>query len=156
MMLVSDKNSGQDEAQTELLRKLLGRPPRVLVTKIGLDGHDRGSRIVAGFLRDAGMEVIYTAPWQSIDTVVNQAVEEDVDAVGISSLATDHLLVPKLMNALRDADLHDVVVVVGGIVPDDEIPLLTDAGVMAVFHPGSSREEIISTLSSLITEYRCD
>ena len=156
MMLVSDKNSGQDEAQTELLRKLLGRPPRVLVTKIGLDGHDRGSRIVAGFLRDAGMEVIYTAPWQSIDTVVNQAVEEDVDAVGISSLATDHLLVPKLMNALRDADLHDVVVVVGGIVPDDEIPLLTDAGVMAVFHPGSSREEIVSTLSSLITEYRCD
>ena len=156
MMLVSDKNSGQDEAQTELLRKLLGRPPRVLVTKIGLDGHDRGSRIVAGFLRDAGMEVIYTAPWQSIDTVVIQAVEEDVDAVGISSLATDHLLVPKLMNALRDANLHDVVVVVGGIVPDDEIPLLTDAGVMAVFHPGSSREEIVSTLSSLITEYRCD
>ena len=156
MMVASDKGSKQDEAQTESLRTLLGRPPRVLVTKIGLDGHDRGSRIVAGFLRDAGMEVIYTAPWQSIDTVVIQAVEEDVDAVGISSLATDHLLLPKLMNALRDADLHDVVVVVGGIVPDDEIPLLTDAGVMAVFHPGSSREEIVSTLSSLITEYRCD
>ena len=156
MMLVSNKNSRQDEAQTKLLRKLLGRPPRVLVTKIGLDGHDRGSRIVAGFLRDAGMEVIYTAPWQSIETVVNQAMEEDVDAVGISSLATDHLLVPKLMEAIRDAGLHDVVVVVGGIVPDDEIALLTDAGVMAVFHPGSSREEIVSTLSSLITEYQCD
>ena len=94
MMLVSNKNSRQDEAQPELLRKLLGRPPRVLVTKIGLDGHDRGSRLVAGFLRDAGMEVIYTAPWQSIDTVVSQVVEEDVDAIGISSLATDHLLVP--------------------------------------------------------------
>ena len=156
MMVVADKSSKQEEAQTGSLRSLLGRPPRVLVTKIGLDGHDRGSRIVAGFLRDAGMEVIYTAPWQSIDTVVIQAVEEDVDAVGISSLATDHLLLPKLMNALRDADLHDVVVVVGGIVPDDEIPLLTDAGVMAVFHPGSSREEIVSTLSSLITEYRCN
>ena len=156
MMLVSDKNSGLDEAQTELLRKLLGRPPRVLVTKIGLDGHDRGSRIVAGFLRDAGMEVIYTAPWQSIDTVVSQVIEEDVDAIGISSLATDHLLVPKLMNALRDADMHDVVVVVGGIVPDDEIPLLTEAGVMAVFHPGSSRKEIVNTLSSLITKCQCD
>ena len=156
MMLVSNKNSRQDEAQPELLRKLLGRPPRVLVTKIGLDGHDRGSRIVAGFLRDAGMEVIYTAPWQSIDTVVSQAVEEDVDAIGISSLATDHLLVPKLMNALRDANLDDVVVVVGGIVPDDEVSLLTDAGVMAVFHPGSSRQEIVNTLSSLIAKSQCD
>ena len=156
MMVGSDKGSKQDEAQTESLRPLWGRPPRVLVTKIGLDGHDRGSRIVAGFLRDAGMEVIYTAPWQSTETVVKQAMEEDVDAVGISTLATDHLLVPKLMEAIRDAGLHDVVVVVGGIVPDDEVPLLIEAGVMAVFHPGSSREEIVSTLSSLIAEYRCN
>ena len=135
-----------DEQAAEL-RKSLGRPPRVLVTKIGLDGHDRGSRLVAGFLRDAGMEVIYTAPWQKIETVVNQAMEEDVDAVGISSLATDHLLVPKLMDAMREAELDDVTVVVGGIVPDNEVPPLNEAGVAAVFHPGSSRDEIVSTLS---------
>ena len=132
----------------------LNRPAKVLVTKIGLDGHDRGSRLVAGFLRDAGMEVIYTAPWQKIETVVNQAMEEDVDAVGISSLATDHLLVPKLMDAMREAELDDVTVVVGGIVPDNEVPPLNEAGVAAVFHPGSSRDEIVSTLSQLIAENR--
>lgn len=100
-------------------------PARVLVTKIGLDGHDRGSRIIAAYLRDAGMEVIYTSPWQKIDAVVTLALEEDVDVIGISSLATDHLLVPKLMKALAEADLGHVRVVVGGIVPDeDEAALL--------------------------------
>ena len=74
-------------------------PPKVLVTKIGLDGHDRGSRVVAAFLRDAGMDVLYTPPWQEIGQVVRLAEEEDVDVIGISSLATDHLLVPKLMKA---------------------------------------------------------
>ncbi|MDP6897379.1 MAG: cobalamin-dependent protein, partial [Rhodospirillales bacterium] len=123
--------------------KVLGRPARVLVTKIGLDGHDRGSRLVAGFLRDAGMEVIYTAPWQAIETVVRQAMEEDVDVIGISSLATDHLLVPQLMKALRVAQMDDVAVVVGGIIPENEIGLLEDAGVAAVFHPGSSRDDIV-------------
>ena len=79
--------------------------PKVLVTKVGLDGHDRGSRIVAAHLRDAGMEVVYTPPWQEIPTVVKLALEEDVDVIGVSSLATDHLIVPKLMRALRDAGL---------------------------------------------------
>ena len=83
-------------------------PPKVLVTKIGLDGHDRGSRVVAAFLRDAGMEVLYTPPWQEIAQVVRLAEEEDVDVIGISSLATDHLLVPKLMKALKKAGLADV------------------------------------------------
>ena len=118
---MSATNSATDDGSTTAasvdLQGLLGRPARVMVTKIGLDGHDRGSRLVAGFLRDAGMEVIYTAPWQAIETVVNQAMEEDVDAIGISSLATDHLLVPKLMEAMRAAKLDDVVVIVGGIVP---------------------------------------
>ena len=94
------------------------------MTKIGLDGHDRGSRIVAAACRDAGMEVIYTPPWQSIAAVVKLALEEDVDVVGISSLATDHLIVPKLMTALREAGLGHVRVVVGGIVPDNEEQLL--------------------------------
>ena len=134
--------------------KVLGRPARVLVTKIGLDGHDRGSRLVAGFLRDAGMEVIYTAPWQAIETVVRQAMEEDVDVIGISSLATDHLLVPQLMKALREEQMDDVAVVVGGIIPENETGLLEDAGVAAVFHPGSSRDYIVGRITSLIIERR--
>ena len=104
-------------------------PARVLVTKIGLDGHDRGSRIVASYLRDAGMEVIYTPPWQSIDAVVRMAIQEDIEVIGLSSLATDHLIVPELMQQLQRAGLDDIGVVVGGIVPDNERPLLLDAGV---------------------------
>jgi len=147
-------DTGAMDAPVIDLRTVLGRPARVMVTKIGLDGHDRGSRLVAGFLRDAGMEVIYTAPWQAIETVVNQAMEEDVDAIGISSLATDHLLVPKLMEAVRVAGLDDVVVVLGGIVPADETAALQDAGVAEVFHPGSSREQIVARITALIAEYR--
>ena len=116
--------------------------PKVLVTKIGLDGHDRGSRIVAAHLRDAGMEVIYTPPWQEIAAVVKLALEEDVDVIGVSSLATDHLIVPKLMAALREAGLQDIVVVVGGIVPDEDEQALLDAGVARVFHPGTPLDEI--------------
>ncbi len=116
--------------------------PKVLVTKIGFDGHDRGSRIVAAALRDAGMEVIYTPPWQEIATVVKLATEEDVDVIGISSLATDHLIVPKLMAALREAGLGDVCVIVGGIVPDEDEQMLLQAGVSRVFHPGTALEAI--------------
>ena len=123
--------------------------PKVLVTKIGFDGHDRGSRVVAAGLRDAGMEVIYTPPWQEIATVVKLAMEEDVDVIGISSLATDHLIVPKLMDALRDAGMSDVAVIVGGIVPDQDEAMLLEAGVARVFHPGSSMAEIASFVRSL-------
>ncbi len=116
--------------------------PKVLVTKIGLDGHDRGSRVVAAHLRDAGMEVIYTPPWQEIAAVVKLAIEEDIDVIGVSSLATDHLIVPKLMAALREAGLADVAVVVGGIVPDEDETMLLEAGVARVVHPGASLGEI--------------
>jgi methylmalonyl-CoA mutase C-terminal domain/subunit len=116
--------------------------PKVLVTKIGLDGHDRGSRVVAAHLRDAGMEVIYTPPWQEVSAVVKLAIEEDVDVIGISSLATDHLIVPKLMAALREAGVADMAVVVGGIVPDEDEAMLLEAGVARVFHPGASLGEI--------------
>jgi methylmalonyl-CoA mutase C-terminal domain/subunit len=116
--------------------------PKVLVTKIGFDGHDRGSRVVAAYLRDAGMEVIYTPPWQEIGTVVKLATEEDVDVIGVSSLATDHLIVPKLMSALRAAGLAEVAVVVGGIVPDEDERALLESGVAKVFHPGAGLEEI--------------
>ncbi len=128
--------------------------PKVLVTKIGFDGHDRGSRIVAAALRDAGMEVIYTPPWQEIATVVKLASEEDVDVIGISSLATDHLIVPKLMDALRAAGLGDVAVIVGGIVPDEDEQMLLDAGVARVFHPGSPLPAIADAVRELAAAVR--
>jgi methylmalonyl-CoA mutase C-terminal domain/subunit len=128
--------------------------PRVLVTKIGLDGHDRGSRIVAAACRDAGMEVIYTPPWQSIAAVVKLASEEDVDVIGISSLATDHLIVPRLMAALREAGLGHVRVVVGGIVPDNEEAQLIEAGVREVFHPGSKMDDITTRIGDYARESR--
>ena len=128
--------------------------PKVLVTKIGLDGHDRGSRIVAAACRDAGMEVIYTPPWQSIETVVKTTLEEDVDVIGISSLATDHLIVPKLTRALREAGLGNVRVVVGGIVPDNEEAQLIESGVRQVFHPGSTMDEITARIRDYAREAR--
>lgn len=130
------------------------RPVRVLITKIGLDGHDRGSRIVAAYLRDAGMEVIYTPPWQQIPNLVRLAIDEDVDVIGVSSLATDHLLLPKLLEAMREAGIGHLPVVVGGIVPDDDEKALTRAGVRRVFHPGSSQQEIVETVSALAAETR--
>lgn len=129
-------------------------PPRVLITKIGFDGHDRGSRIVAAYLRDAGMEVIYTSPWQQIPAVVNLALQEDVDVIGVSSLATDHLLMPELMTALRAAGLAHIRVVVGGIVPDDDEHALRAAGVAQVFHPGAARDDIIDAVARFAREAR--
>jgi methylmalonyl-CoA mutase C-terminal domain/subunit len=128
--------------------------PKVLVTKIGLDGYDRGSRVVTAHLRDAGMEVIYTPPWQAIDAVVKLAVEEDVDVIGVSSLATDHRIVPKLMRALRDADVTGVAVIIGGIVPDDDEAMLLDAGVSRVFHPGAALDDIAAYIRSIVPALR--
>jgi len=128
--------------------------PKVLVTKIGLDGHDRGSRLVAAHLRDAGMEVIYTPPWQEIPAVVKLATEEDVDVIGISSLATDHLIVPKLVVALRTAGLTDVAVIVGGIVPDEDEDMLLAAGVARVFHPGAALEDIAQYIRDITPALR--
>jgi len=130
------------------------RPPKVIVTKIGFDGHDRGSRVVAACLRDAGMEVVYTPPWQEIAAVVKLATEEDADVIGLSSLATDHLLVPKLIQALRAAGLDDVRVIVGGIVPPKDERMLLDCGVARVFHPGASLGEIADAVRSLTGERR--
>jgi len=130
--------------------------PKVLVTKIGLDGHDRGSRIVAAYLRDAGMEVIYTPPWQGIANVVKLAIEEDVDVIGISSLATDHLIVPKLTRALAEAGVVGVAVIVGGIVPDDDEAMLVAAGVARVFHPGAPLAEIAEFIRSVVPSLRAE
>ena len=130
--------------------------PRVLITKIGLDGHDRGSRIVAAFLRDAGMEVIYTPPWQGIASVVKLAIEEDVDVIGISSLATDHLIVPKLMRALAESGVTGVAVIVGGIVPDEDEAMLVAAGVARVFHPGAPLAEIAGFIRDTVPSLRAE
>ncbi len=133
---------------------MVKRPPRVIVTKIGFDGHDRGSRVIAACLRDAGMEVIYTPPWQEIPTVVKLALEEDADVIGISSLATDHLIVPKLMAALREAGLGDVQVIVGGIVPHKDEGVLIESGVARVFHPGTSLDEVAEQVKALTAKRR--
>jgi methylmalonyl-CoA mutase C-terminal domain/subunit len=129
-------------------------PPKVLITKIGFDGHDRGSRVVASFLRDAGMEVVYTPPWQDIAAVVKLAMEEDVDVIGVSSLATDHLIVPKLMRALDAAGLADIAVIVGGIVPDADEAMLLESGVAKVFHPGGALDEIAVEIGRLTSARR--
>ena len=123
---------------------------RILLTKIGLDGHDRGSRIVATYLRDAGMEVIYTGPWQSVPNVVKTAVEEDVDVIGISTLSNDYVLIPELMESLKSADSGSIPVIVGGIVPPDEERTLLGLGVRQVFHPGTTREDIVAAVTQIV------
>ncbi len=139
------RNPGQSGAK---------RPPRVLLTKIGLDGHDRGSRIVASVLREVGMEVIYTGPWQTIPAVVAVALEEDVDVIGISSLASDHLLVPKLMEALKKAELHHVGVALGGTIPKEDDPWLREAGVGMIARPGTHSSEIVRGIAELAERAR--
>ena len=131
-------------------------PYRILVTKIGLDGHDRGSRIVAAYLRDAGMEVIYTAPWQSPEDIVQLASDEDVDLIGISSLSTDHLIIPDLMFRLVAAGLFNVKVVVGGIVPDEELSMLLESGVSAILGPGTDRATIVEQVRHYAAAARHD
>ncbi len=134
----------------------LQRPAKVLVTKIGMDGHDRGSRVIAAALRDAGVEVVYTGPWQEIPVVAKLAMEEDVDVIGISSLATDHLLVPQLMTEIAKQGLGHIRVVVGGIVPDDEEQMLRDIGVAEVFHPGADLGDIVDSIKTLAAQAQHD
>ncbi len=118
---------------------------RVLVAKPGLDGHDRGAKVVARALRDAGMEVIYTGLRQTPEQIAAAALQEDVDAVGISILSGAHnTIVPRICELLRAQGQADVTVIVGGIIPDEDIPALKKAGVAEVFQPGSSTEQIIN------------
>jgi methylmalonyl-CoA mutase, C-terminal domain len=126
---------------------------RVLVAKPGLDGHDRGAKIVARALRDAGMEVIYTGLRQTPEQIANAALQEDVDVIGISILSGAHnTIIPRLCQLLRDAGMEDVLVIVGGIVPDEDIPGLKKAGVAAVFQPGVSTQEIVDFIRSHVKQ----
>ncbi len=118
---------------------------RVLVAKPGLDGHDRGAKIIARALRDAGMEVIYTGLRQTAERVVTAALQENVDVIGLSFLAGDHMvLVPKVMHALKEKEMEDIMVLAGGIVPKHQIPELMKMGIRKVFLPGTSRVEIVN------------
>jgi len=123
---------------------------RVLVAKVGLDGHDRGIKVVARLLRDAGMEVVYTGLFQTPDTVATAAIDEDVDVVGLSMLSGAHMtLAPLVVEALRQRG-SDIPVVVGGIVPTGDLDDLRTAGVAAVFTPGATKDDMVSTITSLV------
>jgi methylmalonyl-CoA mutase cobalamin-binding domain/chain len=123
---------------------------RVILAKLGLDGHDRGIKVVARILRDAGMEVIYLGIRQTAASIVAAAEEEDADAVGLSMHNAGHLtLAPRMVQALADADL-DIPVIVGGIVPDEDVEELTTAGVAAVIGPGSSAEAVVKTVRDAV------
>jgi methylmalonyl-CoA mutase C-terminal domain/subunit len=126
---------------------------RVIVAKPGLDGHDRGAKIVARALRDAGMEVIYTGLRQTPEQIASAAVQEDVDVVGISILSGAHnTIIPRICQLLYDAGMEDVLVIVGGIVPDEDIPKLKEAGVAVVFQPGASTQEIVDFIRSHVKQ----
>jgi len=119
-------------------------PIRVLVAKPGLDGHDRGAKVIARALRDAGMEVIYTGLRQTPEMIVNAALEEDVQVIGLSILSGAHnAIVPRVMELLREKEMNDVLVVVGGIIPDEDAAELKKQGVAEVFQPGASLETIV-------------
>jgi methylmalonyl-CoA mutase C-terminal domain/subunit len=124
---------------------------RVLVAKPGLDGHDRGAKVVARALRDAGMEVIYTGLRQTPEMIVEAALQEDVDAIGLSILSGAHMaLIPRLMDLLQENDIGDIVVFIGGIIPNDDIPVLKEMGVAEVFGPGTSTETIVTEIRKTI------
>jgi methylmalonyl-CoA mutase C-terminal domain/subunit len=119
------------------------RPVKVLIAKPGLDGHDRGAKVLARGLRDEGFEVVYTGLRQTPEMVVTAALQEDADVVGLSILSGAHMtLVPRICALLREKGLGDVLVTVGGIIPDDDVPALNEAGVAAVFGPGTTIGEV--------------
>ena len=133
----------------------MNRPIRVLVAKVGLDGHDRGAKIIAAALRDAGMEVIYTGLRQTPEMVVSAALQEDVDAIGISILSGAHNTVfPKIKNLMKEKGLDDVLLTGGGIIPQDDMAELKKAGVGKLFSPGAPTQEIVEYIKGWVNEHR--
>jgi methylmalonyl-CoA mutase, C-terminal domain len=125
------------------------RKIRVVIAKPGLDGHDRGAKVIARALRDAGMEVIYTGLRQTPEQIVAAALQEDADVIGLSILSGAHnSICPRLMALLREKGLDDVLVILGGIIPDEDLPALEDMGVAAVFRPGTPMQDIIDFIAS--------
>ncbi|NOZ72066.1 MAG: cobalamin B12-binding domain-containing protein [Chloroflexi bacterium] len=131
----------------------MDRKIRVLVAKPGLDGHDRGAKVVARALRDAGFEVIYTGIRQTPDMIAEAALQEDVDVVGLSILSGAHMvLAPKVKEALNNAGMDDVLVLIGGIIPDEDVPALKALGIKGIFGPGTPTQEIIEFIKKELAE----
>ncbi|WP_028321424.1 cobalamin B12-binding domain-containing protein [Desulfatiglans anilini] len=129
-----------------------GRRVRVMVAKPGLDGHDRGARIIARAYRDAGFEVVYSGLHQSPEEIVEAAIQEDVDMIGLSSLAGAHrYLFPRVVELLKENGIDDIIVVGGGIIPEDDIPKMKAAGIKEIFTPGSPLEQIVQWVKDHVT-----
>lgn len=133
----------------------MNRPIRVLVAKVGLDGHDRGAKVIATALRDAGMEVIYTGLRQTPEMVVQAAVQEDVDVIGISILSGAHLTVfSKITQILKENNIHDILLTGGGIIPDEDIEKLNQMGVGKIFTPGTPTGEIVEYIKNWVQQHK--
>lgn len=135
----------------------MNRPIRVLIAKVGLDGHDRGAKVIASFLRDAGMEVIYTGLRQTPEMVANAALQEDVDVIGVSILSGAHMTVfPKIINLMKEKKLDNVLLTGGGIIPVDDMNKLIQLGCGKLFPPGTDTKEIIGYIKSEVEIRRKD
>ncbi|RFS22589.1 methylmalonyl-CoA mutase [Chitinophaga silvatica] len=133
----------------------LNRPIRVLVAKVGLDGHDRGAKVIASALRDAGMEVIYTGLRQTPEMVVNAALQEDVDAIGISILSGAHMTVfPKIIAQMDEKGMKDVLLTGGGIIPEEDMKELKEMGVGELFPPGTNTQDIAAYITDWVAKHR--
>ena len=143
------KNMGEDNSSSKQ------RPVRVLIAKVGLDGHDRGAKVIATSLRDAGMEVIYTGLRQTPEMVVNAALQEDVDAIGVSILSGAHNTVfPKILQLLKEKKMDDVLLTGGGIIPEDDMKSLNEMGVGKLFSPGTPTGNIADYIKDWVKEHR--
>jgi methylmalonyl-CoA mutase C-terminal domain/subunit len=137
------------------LTVIMKRPIRVLVAKVGLDGHDRGAKVIATALRDAGMEVIYTGLRQTAEMVVNAALQEDVDAIGISILSGAHMTVfPKVIDIMKQKQMDDVLLTGGGIIPEDDMNKLNELGVGKLFPPGTATSDIAKYIQEWVGKNR--
>ena len=131
------------------------RPVRVLIAKVGLDGHDRGAKVIASALRDAGMEVIYSGLRQTPEMIVNVALQEDVDAIGVSILSGAHMTIfPKIIHLMKEKNMHDVLLTGGGIIPEEDMEALLAMGVNKLFAPGADTGEIAGYIKKWVDEQR--
>lgn len=137
------------------MKKEFNRPIRILIAKVGLDGHDRGAKIIATSLRDAGMEVIYTGLRQTPEMVVNAALQEDVDAIGVSILSGAHMTVfPKIIRIMKEKGLDNVLITGGGIIPEQDMKPLKEMGIGKLFPPGTHTKEISEYISDWVKKHR--
>ena len=143
------------KTMTSSSEKTFSRPIRVLIAKVGLDGHDRGAKVIASFLRDAGMEVIYTGLRQTPDMVVNAALQEDVDVIGISILSGAHNTVfPKIIALMKEKGMNDVLLTGGGIIPAEDMKKLNELGAGKLFDPGTNTDEIVKYIKEEVQKRR--